>query len=139
MEKYEVFHDIESRIKTSRESSWQAIRQKNVKDLLIEKFVIGLMNAHGLSVNQGRALSTDIALAITFKIITPQHITYEGGVITAIEGVSYDETNQAVLLDRSIYSDTMVISREIPAGKKTLKELWPKHLKSIHKKRFVSQ
>ena len=60
------FYQAEDRIKQSRQS-WSDIRKKNIKDLLIERYVIDMKKKYLLTIKQSKYLLSVIFIAIVFK------------------------------------------------------------------------
>ena len=82
------FNNIENEIKEYRKS-WSNIRKKNIKDLLIESYIIDMKNKHCLTIKQSRTLLSLIFIGMVFKVITVKDIVYENGCIKNIEGISF--------------------------------------------------
>jgi hypothetical protein len=124
------FSNIEDSIKESRKT-WANIRKKNVKDLLIEKYVIEMKYKHSLSVKQARYLLSVIVISMIFKIITVKDIIYKNGKIEIIEGINFE--NKKIIVKRDIYSlDNVVITQHI-VEKKIASDTWDKYLKELRK------
>ena len=123
------FHKVEKNIKNSRQK-WSDIRKKNIKDLLIERYVIEMQQRHSLTLKQAKYLLAVVTLAIVFKIITAKDITYIDDKIQNIDGVKISQGK--ITIKRNIYDiDTspivMVDQRE------TLSDNWEKYLKQLRK------
>lgn len=126
------FHNLEKRIRNSRQK-WCDIRKKNIKDLLIERYVIDMRNKYALSIKQAKYLLAVITIALVFKIITAKDITYEDDKITHIDGIEISKGK--ISLQRNIY-DVDVGSSHSSTEEKTRKRLadqWPKYLKTLKK------
>jgi hypothetical protein len=124
------FHEVEKNIKESRQK-WSDIRKKNIKDLLIERYVIKLRRENSLSIKQAKYLLSLISLAILFKIITSKDITYEDDEIKNIEGIEI--VNGKIVLKHSIYNIMPSSSPKITVVSKKMSDNWEKYLKQLAK------
>jgi len=123
------FHKVEKTIRTSREK-WSDIRKKNIKDLLLERYVIDMRQKHSLSIKQAKYLLSVVTIAIAFKVITSKDITYENDKIIHINGVDISEGN--ISLKRNIYNVDYVKPHETNS-QKLLSDNWEKYLKHLRK------
>lgn len=73
--------------------SWKDIKKKNIKDILIEQYVISLKHKYDLSYIRVRKILASIHLAFTFKIISNDDVRYDKdkGCITHIQGFHIDK------------------------------------------------
>ena len=95
------FYNIEEEIKEGRKN-WSSIRKKNIKDLLIEKYVIDMKNKYSLTIKQSKYLLSIIFIAMVFKVITVKDINYENGKISHIEGIDFKK--KQIIILRDVYS-----------------------------------
>lgn len=126
------FHETESRIKEFRQD-WGNIRKKNIKDLLVERYVIDMKNTYSLSLKQSKYLLSIIFIALIFKVFTSKDIEYGDGKIKSISGIEF--TNKNILIKRGIYDIDVNISEEMFEDKKIMKDNWEKYLSSIKKQK----
>tara|TARA_B110000908_G_scaffold164477_1_gene212594 strand:- start:108 stop:773 length:666 start_codon:yes stop_codon:yes gene_type:complete len=124
------FHKTESRIKEFRQE-WGNIRKKNIKDLLIQRYVVDMKNKHSLTIKQAKYLLSVIFIAIVFKVITSKDIDYEKGKIQTIEGIEF--TEKKIIIKRDIYDIDVNFSPEVMADKKVMANNWEKYLISLRK------
>ena len=124
------FNNIEEEIKQTREN-WTNIRKKNIKDLLIENFVINMQKEYSLSVKQSRKLMSDIFIAMIFKIITVKDINYKDGVITSINGICFNQNEYN--FDKDIYDVENEYRKCILVDKALISENWDKYLLNLLK------
>lgn len=125
------FNNVGKDIKDSRQK-WSDIRKKNVRDLLIERYVISLKNKHSLTIKQAKHLLSVITIALVSKVITSKDIVYEGGKILHIEGIEIN--NGKAILTKDIYdidTDYTIKEEEVPKNK--LSDYWEKYLKQLQK------
>ena len=126
------FHKLQSKIKDTRQE-WANIRKKNIKDLLVERYVINMKNTYSLSLKQSKYLLSIIFIALIFKVFTSKDIEYGDGKIKSISGIEF--TNKNILIKRGIYDIDVNISEEIFEDKKIMKDNWEKYLTSIKKQK----
>ena len=120
------FVKLENDIKNSRKT-WADIKKKNVKDFLIELYVINMKDKYNLTIVQARCILTIIFIATVFKSIVNKDIVYENGEITKINGFKYN--NNTFEFNRDLYniSDVTTLTPEIILEKKYIIENWPKY------------
>ena len=94
------FQNIEDEIKEGRKN-WNSIRKKNIKDLLIENYVITMKNKYLLTIKQAKYLLSIIFIGMIFKIISVKDIEYRDGIITKIEGINFKK--KEIILEKDIY------------------------------------
>lgn len=124
------FHKTESRIKEFRQD-WGNIRKKNIKDLLVQRYVVTMKNKHDLTIKQARYLLSVICMAIVFKVITSKDIEYENGKIQNIIGIEL--TKKKILIKRDIYNIDVTFSPEVFTNRKVMSDNWEKYLSSLRK------
>lgn len=125
-----AFDNIDKQINDFR-TSWSKIRKKNVKDLLIEQYVVRMKKKHQLSIQQSRYLLSIIFIAMVFKVINPVDINYENGMIINIEGIDFQK--KEIKIERDIYNIEVNFSPQIVMDKKLLSDSWDKYLKDLKK------
>jgi hypothetical protein len=120
------FDDLEENIKESRKT-WVNIRKKNIKDLLIENYVIKMKNSYELTFTQSKHLLSFILISIIFKITTAKDIDFRDGQIHSIKGISFKD--KEVIIDKDLY-DTENMSRatQIVFDKKMMSDNWMKYI-----------
>lgn len=121
---------LENNMKESRKS-WSDIRKKNIKELLIELYVAKKKSEFSLTLQQVRFLLSIIYVAIVFKVITADDITYENGKITRIDGIDF--TKHQVFFERELYSIETGFSQHIVVDKKLVSETWEKYIEELKK------
>lgn len=124
------FNNIEEEIKQTRES-WTNIRKKNIKDLLIENFVINMKTKYSLNVKKSRKLMSDIFIAMIFKVITVKDINYKDGNITSIDGITFSENEYN--FHKDIYDLENDYRKCILVDKPLISENWDKYLYNLQK------
>ena len=124
------FNNTECRIKEFRQE-WGNIRKKNIKDLLVERYVIDMKNKHSLSIKQAKYLLSIIFIAIVFKVITPKDIEYSDNKIQNIDGIEFSTKN--IIIKRNIYNIEIEFSQETILDKKLMSDNWEKYLSALRK------
>lgn len=129
------FHKAEYRIKECRQD-WSNIRKRNVKNLLIERYVIDMKRKYNLSVKQAKYLLSVVFIATVFKVIVPKDIDYSGGKIQNIDGIEFIDNK--IIIKRNIYDINVDFSPEIFINQKVMSNNWKKYLESLRKKKIKS-
>ena len=126
------FDNTECRIKEFRQE-WGNIKKKNIKDLLVERYVIDMKNKHSLSIKQAKYILSIIFIAIVFKVITPKDIEYSDNKIQNIDGIEFSTKN--IIIKRNIYNIEIEFSHETILDKKLMSDNWEKYLSALRKVR----
>jgi hypothetical protein len=127
------FHYIEKCIKNSQQN-WKDIRKKNIKDLLIERYVIEMRKKHSLTIKQAKYLLSIIFFAIVFKIITVKDISYDDSRITHIDGIEVND--KKIILKKNIYNiivGGVMLPEDSVTPPKTMSDNWGKYIKQLKK------
>lgn len=72
-----------------RNMDWNSIKKKNIKDFVIESYVIDMMKSFTLTIQQSKKLLSIINIAFIFKKLTNEDITFSNGKILKIKGISF--------------------------------------------------
>ena len=124
------FNIIEKNIKESRKD-WSKIRKKNVKDYLIENYVIDMKNKYNLTINQSKYLLSIIFIAIVFKVIVTKDILYNNGKIQDINGIDFE--NKKLIIKKNIYEIEVSFAPSIVLDKKLMSDNWEKYISILRK------
>ena len=119
------------RLLKSRGKTGMIIKKKNVKELLIELYVVRMKRKHNLSIKQSRYLISIIMVALAFKVFTSTDINYKEGQIIHIKGIDFK--NKQLLIQRGIYNLEISFSPNIVLDKKLMSDNWEKYLKDLRK------
>jgi hypothetical protein len=130
LDKRKAFSEYEDTIKDSRQT-WTDIKKKNIKELLIELYVVRMKKKHSLSLKQSRHLLSIITVALCFKVLTGDDICYKDGQIASIEGIDF--LNKQVVIKRNLYSLETSFAPNIMLDKKLMADNWDKYLKDLRK------
>lgn len=134
IEKKKDFINFEDSIKETRKT-WNDIRKKNIKELLIEQYTVKMKNRYSLNIKQTRNLLKVIIIALVLKIITANDIDYENGTITKIDGINFE--SKKILYQRNLYKIDVNFSPTIIIEKKLMSDTWDKYLKEMRKVEIV--
>lgn len=124
------FQNIENELKECRKN-WSNIRKKNIKDLLIERYVLNMKNKYSLSYKQAQTLLSTIFIGLVFKVISVKDIKYSDGNITEIEGISF--SNKEFKFEKNIYGNDIEFRKCILLDKNSMSDNWEKFLTSLKK------
>ena len=125
------FNKMEENIQEDKKK-WSDIKKKNIKDLLIEMYVIKMQKKHSLSMKQARYLLSIIFIAMVFKVISSKDIYYFNGEIQNIDGIRFTYRN--FILDRNIYDIEKGFTPEIILEQNLMSKNWEKYLEGLKKK-----
>ena len=131
VKKREDFHKKEDMIKNSR-NDWSNIKKKNIKDLLIERYVVDMKEKYSLTLKQAKYLLSFINVSIVFKTITSSNIHYSKSKITDIDGIEFSHKN--IIINSDIFSiENGNDPHEKIEKKKVLSDNWEKYLNVMRK------
>jgi hypothetical protein len=129
IKKKNEFFNIEQSLKESRQQ-WSHIRKKNVKDMLIEKYVLKMSEKYQLSHKQSKHLNYIIFIAMIFKIITVKDILYENGEITNINHIKF--LPGQIILEKNIF-EYEATRKYVLLDKKLMSDIWEKYILFLKK------
>lgn len=112
-------------------NNWNSIKKKNIKNIIIENFIIKQKTKNLLSIKQARKLLSLIIIGIIFKTITSDDIDYENGQINDIEGIKFEE--KKICVTKNICDFGSNLLPEIVIEKKTMSDNWDKYISSLKK------
>ena len=112
-------------------NNWNSIKKKNIKNIIIENFIIKQKTKNLLSIKQARKLLSLIIIGIIFKTITSDDINYENGQINEIEGIKFEE--KKICVTKNICDFGSNLLPEIVIEKKTMSDNWDKYISSLKK------
>lgn len=126
------FYKTENDIKETTQN-WANIRKKNIRDTLVEMYVIDMKQKYKLSVIQAKHLLSSIFTGLIFKVINSKDIIYEDGKITKIEGIDFEKNKY--IITKNIYTVDYDYILEQDTDKKIMSENWKKYLLTLKKKK----
>lgn len=124
------FNNIEEELKFNK-NKWTDIRKKNIKDLLIENYVIDMKNKYLLSNKQSKNLLSSIFIGMIFKVINIKDICYNDGKINNINGISFEKNK--IIYDKNIYDFDINFQKCILIDKPIMSENWNKYITNLKK------
>ena len=124
------FQNIENELKECRKN-WSNIRKKNIKDLLIERYVLNMKTKYSLSYKQAQTLLSTIFIGLVFKVISVKDIKYSDGIITEIEGISFSD--KEFKFEKNIYGNDIEFRKCILLDKNSMSDNWEKFLTNLKK------
>jgi hypothetical protein len=114
--------EIENTESDWKNKKWNTIKKKNVKDILMDNFIISMKKTYNLNYHNTAKLKNTILLGLIFKTITSKDIEYENGKVTQIIGINF--ANNEIIIDDNII-DYKINEKENPqVNKKFLINLW---------------
>lgn len=96
--KLQLFNNLENRLREDIDD-WNKIRKKNIKELLIEKYIIDSMLKYNVPFEKSKKIMALIYLAFQFKVLTSKHINFSNGKISSIEGIEFKNGNLVLSQD----------------------------------------
>lgn len=124
------FNNIEEELKFNK-NKWTDIRKKNIKDLLIENYVIDMKNKYSLSNKQSKNLLSSIFIGMIFKVINIKDICYNDGKINNINGIQFEKNK--IIYDKNIYDFDINFQKCILIDKPIMSENWNKYISNLKK------
>lgn len=108
--------------------NWKDIKKKNIKDILLENYVITLKKKYDLTPTQTKKLFSVINMGFMFKLITNSHVVYDSdkSIIIDIKGLDIQEMiNNNVSLS---LSDNYKLDKTGEPEKLSVKSMWSKFI-----------
>jgi hypothetical protein len=121
------FYKSDSENNNSKNEQWIDIKKKNIKDMLIEHYVIEMKKTHNLSLSTAKKLLSFIFFGLSFKSIAPKDIVFQNGKIMSIKDIDF--INNELIINKK-YTDFNLedYQEEESNEKKTLRSLWKKYI-----------
>lgn len=124
------FNKLEDEVQDTKKS-WSDIKKKNIKDLLIELYVIDMQKQYSLSQKQSQYLLSIICIAMIFKIISNKDINYVDGKILNINGIEFE--TKKIILNLNVYNTDISFTPEIILDKYNMSDNWEKYVNILSK------
>jgi hypothetical protein len=96
------FEEVEKNLKNIKNSDWNDIKKKSLKDILFQNFLIKSKKEYELSDYQLKKIYNSINLGLMLKSIKNTDIIYDKGEIKEIKGISFSKRKYRIDID--IYS-----------------------------------
>jgi hypothetical protein len=110
---------------------WCSIKKKNLKEVMIERFVIENKKRFNLTLKQSKYLVSVIFLAFTFKVFVSSDVVINQGKIEKITGLEFSEGE--INLKKNIYDMQVNVAPEIILEKKIMSDEWERFLLALKK------
>jgi len=131
LERNNKIEKMDSNLNTQK-NTWNSIKKKNIKSLLIEQYVIRMKKKHKLTIKKSKYLLSLIYICLLFKVLTNKDIIYENNLILDIKGIEI--SNNCVKITRNIYDSDDIINDDIIINNKiNMSDNWEKFLKELKK------
>lgn len=115
-----------------KKETWNSIKKKNIKSLLIEQYVIRMKNMYKLSIKKSKYLLSLIYICLLFKVVTNKDIIYENNLILDIKGIEISKN--CVKINRNIYDNDDINNDDIIINNKLdMSDNWEKFIKELKK------
>lgn len=114
-----------------KENDWISIRRKNVKDMLVEQFVIRMRKTHNLSAKQGEELLGVINTGLMLRSIAPTDVHMENGIIDYIEHIEFSDGMFTV--DKDLYDVEVELTADLDVTQTPLSKIWHKYVEELRK------
>jgi hypothetical protein len=96
------FEEVEKNLKNIKNSDWNDIKKKSLKDILFQNFLIKSKKEYELTDYQLKKIYNSINLGLMLKSIKNTDIIYDKGEIKEIKGISFSKGKYQIDID--IYS-----------------------------------
>ncbi len=112
---------------------WKDIKKKNIKNIIIENFVIQLKHKYKLDVKQSQRLLCFINVAFMFKMISNSDVIYdcEQCIIKDINGIDFQKllSKKRIIVTKNIVSSVQCENQS--SEKRKIHEMWLKYINTI--------
>jgi len=116
-------------INKQKRENWNTIRKNNIKNNLLEQYVIDIKNKYKLSLKKTKRLLSVIFINLMFKNITAQDIIICNGKIQNIKGFVFIHKDFKF---NNFSHNIPIINNDVHKEKISLQ--WDKYIKEIYKK-----
>ena len=132
-----IFENTKNTIEKNCKQDWNNIKKKNIKNIIIENFIIRMKKKYELNNTQSKKLLSIIKVGFIFKNISSSNINYNNGKIISIEGINFE--HKKIKIKPEIYNikNEKKDSQIVIDKKKNMYELWEKLLVNIEKNKIV--
>lgn len=127
-EKLEQINTLKS--KNKKEETWNSIRKRSTRKMLLEKYVVEQASEHNLSLKERKKLLNLIYYFTLIKSLSHKDFIMENKKIVSIKGISFEPGR--VVIDSEL-KEINVYDTSIKKTKNTMHSNWTKYLKEIHK------
>ena len=93
------FEEVEENIRKIKTCTWNEIKKKGTKDILLQNFLIEMKQKYELRIGQIKKLYNLINLCMILKSISTVDIEYTDGEIKNINGITFTKGKYKVDID----------------------------------------
>ena len=130
IDKRKSFYMMKDNLKKNTEN-WANIRKKNIKENIIEKYLLKMKDEYELTFKQIRILVLLINIGLVFKVISNNDILYKDSEIKSITGINFKK--KMIQIDKEMYKGSIEISNVASDDKKQMLKNWNKLLTELNK------
>ena len=113
-------------------TSWAGIKKKNIKQLMIENFVIAAKKKYSLNQLHTKKLLSYIIIGLIFKTIENDDIDFCDGKIAKIKGFEFEKNNFVKPAGLFVFDSN---TAQLVNSKKKMSDIWEKYLVNFKKNR----
>lgn len=121
-------HDDEINNKTT----WSEIRKKNLREILIIKFVVRMKNKYKLSWHVSRHLYSLIQIGFIYKTQSSKDVNFKNRRIESIDGIVFDE-DQKLFVNEFLDNEVPKEKEEIEDTNNYLYYYWDRYVSAMSK------
>ena len=110
---------------------WMTIKKKNLKEVMIERYVLSIKKKYSLTIQQAKYLLSIIFLAFTFKVFTSSDVEIKDSIVKSINGLDFDQGK--IILKKNIYNIQVNVSPEIILNTKLMSDEWERFITALKK------
>lgn len=130
IEKNNKINEINNK-KICEYTTWSSIRKKNIKDMLIEMYVLSCKKKYNLSFKDSRDLLSIIYVCILLRIFLPSDIILSNGKISKIKNLEFKDSK--FMLKKNIFDMLGNYSqKDVKNELKYLSSTWDKYISSLY-------
>lgn len=123
------------------DKEWKDIRKENIKDVLLNEFIVDICERLEFNENEKRELITTIKKGIMLKYFNNDNILMENGKIVEIDGLNYNEKkriheiDESYIVKRNRNFSNLGIEKSENKNNIEFIEIWKKYLENLENKR----
>ena len=114
--------------------NWNSIKKKNIKQNLIENFVINMKKKHKLNKKNVKKLLSLICIGIMFKTIGNNDIEYSPGEILSIDNIDFKQNK--IILNKNFLKCEISKENPVNTDPPKISNHWEKYINSIVNKKL---
>ena len=130
--KQKYFEIINQDIEDNQKNDWNSIKKKNIKNILIENYIINNKQKYNLTIKKCKILMSIIIIGFLFKTITSSNIIYNNGKIDSIDMFKFVDND--IIINKNIYVFDEKKTEIVFDKCKKMSLNWNKYLVNLRKK-----